>query len=187
MAGGRRGSRHRWRRRCCAVPRRQLKTGRKVDQTPEPAAGLHALCDHGGAWQEAPSASPSTVVSQWWWSSRSSPHQTQRRSRGWWISRPANGAAKVFFPFFRITDSSAQCTYKMRLQLSLFRYIYSSDMMSQCIGLICAYISVKQMGEEHDEEELYGRVDPNVSSCHCNDIWIMDPLQHNQACNYVVF
>lgn len=31
-----------------------------------------------------------------------------------------------------------------------------------------AYVSVEQMGEEDDEEELDCRVDPHVSSCHCN-------------------
>ena len=39
-----------------------------------------------------------------------------------------------------------------------------------------AYISVKQMGEEHDEEELYCRVDPNVHSCHCNDVYIVGSI-----------
>ena len=84
------------------------------------------------------------------------------------------------FVFFRITDS-AQCTrWSCNLICSDIEatWIWWGNV---CTGLICAYISVKQMGEEHDEEELYCRVDPNVSSCHCNDVWIMDPLQQNQA------
>ena len=86
--------------------------------------------------------------------------------------------------FFRITDS-AQCTrWSCNLICSDIEatWIWWGNV---CTGLICAYISVKQMGEEHDEEELYCRVDPNVSSCHCNDVWIMDPLQQNQACNCI--
>jgi hypothetical protein len=33
--------------------------------------------------------------------------------------------------------------------------------------MLCAYISVEQVSEEHNKEELNRRVDPNVPSCHC--------------------
>ena len=41
------------------------------------------------------------------------------------------------------------------------------NIFRRAVCLTYAYISVEQMGEEDDQEELNRCVDPYVSSCHC--------------------
>ena len=65
-----------------------------------------------------------------------------------------------------------QCVAKTRCW-SAHIYIYITTCSEELCWLVYAYISVEEMGEEDDQEELNRRVDPYVSSCHCTQCKVL--------------
>ena len=72
-----------------------------------------------------------------------------------------------------ITACKWSCNALQRPAAGQHIYIHITTCSEELCWLVYAYISVEEMGEEDDQEELNRRVDPYVSSCHCTQCKVL--------------